>query len=1044
MHAAANLAFRAGKWPIQTLALLTTVVFICYIAVVELKPSAMKTSLARSFLVESPSSWEPLNDINAPAATQLAQFVGAPVVLPSDASPAVRSLLESFGDSSSSSSSHTVTSSDASADTSDYSSNLFDHGNLLLSSHLYSKLLDELRVFNVQGETWELQSAPSFVAYTRFYYARVVELMSKASYFDISVVSAGWAGMYYTFFRLFVQMRHLGSRTFLFLAAIMSSCLAFASAYATTVLLNVSVPKIALVQGLPFFVLAVGFNNKYSLAREALSNPDSDMGAAESVRDAVENQFCYYLRESAILSLGLLCAGFVTRNTVQGLFGFCILSALILAMDLVFLVTFFAANVSLKTAMVRVERNDAVRRALQEDGVSKDVAGAYADEVSHFSARARAAKFTHFRWIGGSVRLLLVFGVMGLNWLHIVRFPVSFAVSRADLSPFKVSDFSSRISTPSILTLVPALRFSRASPASLYINSAVNIMKTAISSPAGILALVLSIVCNVCLAGMVMQHQNSSLVVIPSERASPAAESSARLTSTVSNASDISKSVSKNSAPSSSATSVSGVPAAGDAGAATGATSAAAAAAAAAAGKNATASSNIKEASESSNEVTLSLSSSEVRPIEECTEIYKAGNAPTLNNEELTLLSVQGILPLYALEKQLKDTTRAVVVRRAAVSRLSRTKTLKHSELPYMNYNYDRVLGACCENVVGYLPLPLGVAGPVLIDGLEYYLPMATTEGVLVASTMRGCKALNSGGGVTTEVLADGMTRGPCVTFATAARTAACKIFLDSAEGYKTIEAAFNSTSRFARLTGLKVAQAGMFLYIRFRAQTGDAMGMNMISKGTERALQVLAEECGFDDMTIVSVSGNYCTDKKAAAVNWIEGRGKSVVAEAIVPGDKVKSILKTGVDELVELNMAKNLVGSAVAGVMGGYNAHAANLVAAVFLATGQDPAQVVEGSNCMTLMSNVDGDLQISVTMPSLEVGTIGGGTILEPQAAMLNMLGVRGPHVSTPGENARQLARIIATAVLAGELSLNSALAAGHLVKSHMAHNRAKPAK
>lgn len=1025
MHAAANLAFRAGKWPIQTLALLTTVVFICYIAVVELKPSVMKTSLARSFVVESPSSWEPLSDTNALEATQLAQFVGAPVVLPSDASPAVRSLLESFGDSASSSSASTDDSSDASGG----STALFDHGNMLLPAHLYSKLLDELSMFEVQGETWELQSAPSFVAYTRFYYARVVELMSKASYFDISVVSAGWVGMYYTFFRLFVQMRHLGSRTFLFLAAIMSSCLAFASAYAAAVLLNVNVPKIALVQGLPFFVLTVGFNNKYSLAREALSNPDSDMSAAESVRDAVKHQFCYYLRESAILSLGLLCEGFVTRNTVQGLFGFCILSTLILAMDLIFLVTFFAANVSLKTAMVRVERNDAVRRALQEDGVSKDVAGAYADEVSHFSARARAAKFTHFRYIGGSVRLLLAFGVMALNWLHIVRFPVSFAVSRADLSPFKVSDFSSRLATPCVLSLVPALRFSRASRAALYVNSAVNILKTAVSSPAGILALVLSIVCNVYLVGMVMQHQNSSLVVIPSERASPAAESSARLTSTKSNTTEASKSRSHKSTPSSTATSVTGVPVSGDSAAATGA---------------ADASSNLKEDAESSSEVVSPSSSTEIRPLEECTEIYKAGNAPTLNNEELTLLSVRGILPLYALEKQLKDTTRAVVVRRAAVSRLSRTKTLEHSELPYKDYNYDRVLGACCENVVGYLPLPLGVAGPILIDGSEYYLPMATTEGVLVASTMRGCKALNSGGGVTTEVLADGMTRGPCVTFATAARTAACKIFLDSSEGYKTMESAFNSTSRFARLTGLKVAQAGMFLYIRFRAQTGDAMGMNMISKGTERALQVLAEECGFEDMTIVSVSGNYCTDKKAAAVNWIEGRGKSVVAEAIVPGDKVKSILKTGVDELVELNMAKNLVGSAVAGVMGGYNAHAANLVAAVFLATGQDPAQVVEGSNCMTLMSNVDGDLQISVTMPSLEVGTIGGGTILEPQAAMLNMLGVRGPHISTPGENARQLARIVATAVLAGELSLNSALAAGHLVKSHMAHNRAKPAK
>jgi hydroxymethylglutaryl-CoA reductase (NADPH) len=128
-------------------------------------------------------------------------------------------------------------------------------------------------------------------------------------------------------------------------------------------------------------------------------------------------------------------------------------------------------------------------------------------------------------------------------------------------------------------------------------------------------------------------------------------------------------------------------------------------------------------------------------------------------------------------------------------------------------------------------------------------------------------------------------------------------------------------------------------------------MGMNMISKGVEHSLKVMSES-GFDDMDIISTSGNYCTDKKAAAINWIDGRGKSVVAEAIIPGDVVRKVLKTDVNTLVELNIAKNLVGSAMAGAMGGFNAHAANIVAAIFLATGQDPAQVVESSNCITLM--------------------------------------------------------------------------------------------
>jgi hydroxymethylglutaryl-CoA reductase (NADPH) len=128
-------------------------------------------------------------------------------------------------------------------------------------------------------------------------------------------------------------------------------------------------------------------------------------------------------------------------------------------------------------------------------------------------------------------------------------------------------------------------------------------------------------------------------------------------------------------------------------------------------------------------------------------------------------------------------------------------------------------------------------------------------------------------------------------------------------------------------------------------------MGMNMISKGVETALSVMMDE-GFGDMKIISLSGNYCTDKKAAGINWFEGRGKSVVAEAVIPGDVIKSVLKTDVDNLIRLNISKNLVGSAMAASIGGFNAHAANIVAAVFIATGQDPAQVVESANCITIM--------------------------------------------------------------------------------------------
>jgi len=144
-----------------------------------------------------------------------------------------------------------------------------------------------------------------------------------------------------------------------------------------------------------------------------------------------------------------------------------------------------------------------------------------------------------------------------------------------------------------------------------------------------------------------------------------------------------------------------------------------------------------------------------------------------------------------------------------------------------------------------------------------------------------------------------------------------------------------------------------------------------------------------------------------------------------------------------VEVNVAKNLIGSAIAGSIGGFNAHASNIVTAMFLATGQDPAQNIESSNCMTLMEPVnDGrDLYVSVTMPSIEVGTVGGGTALPGQSACLSLLGVKGAHKDTPGTNAKQLARLVAATVMAGEISLVSALSSGHLIKSHMELNRAK---
>ncbi|KAM7259415.1 hypothetical protein ACFE04_015156 [Oxalis oulophora] len=405
-------------------------------------------------------------------------------------------------------------------------------------------------------------------------------------------------------------------------------------------------------------------------------------------------------------------------------------------------------------------------------------------------------------------------------------------------------------------------------------------------------------------------------------------------------------------------------------------------------------------------------------------------------DEEIIQSVVLGKTPSYSLETKLGDCKRAAAIRREALQRIT-DKSL--SGLPLEGLDYESILGQCCEMPIGYVQIPVGIAGPLLLDGREYMVPMATTEGCLVASTNRGCKAIHLSGGASSVLFKDGMTRAPVVRFTSVVRAAQLKLFLEDPVNFETLAMTFNRSSRFARLQNIKCAIAGKNLYLRFTCSTGDAMGMNMVSKGVQNVLDYLQND--FPDMDVIGISGNFCSDKKPAAVNWIEGRGKSVVCEAVIKADVVQKVLKTSVESLVELNMLKNLTGSAMAGVLGGFNAHASNIVSAVFIATGQDPAQNIESSHCITMMEPINGgeDLHVSVTMPSIEVGTVGGGTQLASQSACLNLLGVKGACKEAPGSNARLLATIVAGSVLAGELSLMSAIAAGQLVNSHMKYNR-----
>ncbi len=330
------------------------------------------------------------------------------------------------------------------------------------------------------------------------------------------------------------------------------------------------------------------------------------------------------------------------------------------------------------------------------------------------------------------------------------------------------------------------------------------------------------------------------------------------------------------------------------------------------------------------------------------------------------------------------------------------------------------------ENMIGCIQVPVGYVGPVKVCGEhaegEFLIPMATTEGALLASVNRGCSLINKSGGANVRVIGDNMTRSPVF------RVDDIRHGLDVidwvGDNIDAIREAAESTTRRGKLLGIEAFPNGRNLYLRFSYSTADAMGMNMCTIATEAAARKIEEATG---AVLVSVSGNMCTDKKPAMINMLSGRGKTVLADCLVPSAEVKSRMGAEVDSVVETNYRKNLVGSSMAGSLG-QNAHVANMLAAMFIATGQDPAQVVEGSMTSTLCENVDGDLYISVRIPALEVGSVGGGTKLATQSEMLDMMGCRGEG------KALKLAEVMAVAVLAGELSTLGAQAAGHLGKAH----------
>ena len=337
------------------------------------------------------------------------------------------------------------------------------------------------------------------------------------------------------------------------------------------------------------------------------------------------------------------------------------------------------------------------------------------------------------------------------------------------------------------------------------------------------------------------------------------------------------------------------------------------------------------------------------------------------------------------------------------------------------------------ENMIGAVQIPVGIAGPLAVEG-EYangafYIPLATTEGALVASVNRGCKAITSAGGALVRIFNDEMTRAPVFAVADVVEAKRVVEWVKEPENFAKLKKATRETTKHGELVRIDPYVVADNVFLRCAFDTKDALGMNMVTIATDRLADIIVDEL---DIRLVALSGNMCVDKKPAAINLIEGRGKNVVAETSIPRSIIHDVLKTTPEGMADVHYRKNMLGSAKAGSLG-FNAHAANVIAATFIATGQDPAHVVDASTAITSISVRGDELYASVSMPSLPVGTVGGGTSIKTQHECLSIMDVAGGG-NPPGAHAKKFAEIICCAVLAGELSLIAAHAARHLARAH----------
>lgn len=404
-----------------------------------------------------------------------------------------------------------------------------------------------------------------------------------------------------------------------------------------------------------------------------------------------------------------------------------------------------------------------------------------------------------------------------------------------------------------------------------------------------------------------------------------------------------------------------------------------------------------------------------------------------MNDEEILEKLNKKEIKIHEIEN-LTNHVNAALLRKKFINQ----QNVELNSIDRYNFSAESIYKKNCENLIGGVSIPVGIAGPLAINInnkiSNFYIPLATTEGALVASINRGMKLISKAGGVNTTHKNFGMTRAPVFKTKNLEKSLEFERFIK--DNFEQLKKVTEATSNHLTLKDTQVFINGRSVWVRFVYDTQDAMGMNMVGKATDAAATFILSRF---DVKLIALSGNVCVDKKPSQMNNILGRGRGVQAEIFITKETLEEVMKCDIETFYEVGLRKNYQGSIISGSTG-FNSQAANIISAIFLATGQDIAHAVDASNTITNVEHEGDGIYFNINIPNLNIGTVGGGTTLGAQNELLN-LALKSIDGEIDMNKTELLARIIGATVLAGEISLNGALANNTLACAHDALGRSK---